>query len=256
MQVNRDYLRARGGFLYRDPFADDRIEIHGAEGGVLFDRNGDGIKTGAGRVDAVTSLPALVSNGVYWQFTNPVTLTDAARQLPEVSGQSFLNGATARRQQALMARQRQLVRPIAKLERLSGNPVVPVRNNGVTLGNGAEIGLTSSSKDATQKYAFVRVSQHQIDLLEQSYEPFKKASYIGRFKQTRLDRYNDRILITVSNQGEGALNFSSINVLIDSRYKGNAATALPQKPPYILAGDASGHCLCRRGGQVVGFKLT
>ena len=182
LQVNRDYLQARGGFPYRAPFADDRIEIHGAEGDVLFDRNGDGIKTGAGRFDAVTSLSALASNGVYWQFTNPVTLTDAAKQLPEVSDQSFLNDATARRQQALMARQQQLVRPIAKLERLSHNPVVPVRNNDATFGNGAEIGLTSPSKDATQKYAFVHILQHQIDLLEQSYEQFKKASYIELFK--------------------------------------------------------------------------
>ena len=27
MQVNRDYLRAKGGFSYRDPFAGDGIEI-------------------------------------------------------------------------------------------------------------------------------------------------------------------------------------------------------------------------------------
>ena len=53
----------------------------------------------------------------------------------------------------------------------------------------------------------MRVSQHQIDLLEQSYEQFKEVAYIELAKQTRLDRYNDRILVTLNRQGELALDF-------------------------------------------------
>ena len=241
----------------------------------------------------------LAVNGFFRQFTNPVTLTDEAKKLPEVSGSGalrdlreamsgstaladlvsayaketsyakrttqldalltawvgtstlqttrdratangftliymvpgqsmwdFLNGATTAQQRTLMARQRRLVGLIEKLERLNGAPFVHISGSGVTLGNGNKVGLTSSSQDATQKYAFVRVSQHQINLLEQSYEQFKRAAYIELVKQTRLDRYNDRILVTVNRQGELALDFSAMNALIDSRYKSNPTETL------------------------------
>ena len=72
----------------------------------------------------------------------------------------------------------------------------------------------------------MRVSQHQIDLLEQSYGQFKEAAYIELVKQTRLDRYNDRILVTLNRQGEVSLDFSAMNALIDSRYKSNPTETL------------------------------
>ena len=72
---------------------------------------------------------------------------------PGQSMWDFLNGATTARQRTLMARQRRLVSLIAKLERLNGAPFVHISGSGVTLGNGTKVGLTSSSQDATQKYA-------------------------------------------------------------------------------------------------------
>ena len=86
MQVNRDYLRAKGGFLYRDPLANDGIEAGDVGGSVVFGFGGDAIKTGAGWVDAGKGLPILASNGVYRQFIKPLTLIAITQKLPEGSG--------------------------------------------------------------------------------------------------------------------------------------------------------------------------
>ena len=145
---------------------------------------------------------------------------------PAQSMWDFLNGATTAQQRTLMARQRRLVGLIEKLERLNGAPFVHISGSGVTLGNGNKVGLTSSSQDATQKYAFVRVSQHQIDLLEQSYEQFKEIAYIELARQIRLARYRDKIEVVINKQGEVSLDFSAMNALIDSRYKSNPTETL------------------------------
>ena len=86
MQVNRDYLRVEGGFLYRDPLAGHGIEAGDVGGSVVFGFGGDAIKTGAGWVDAGKGLPILASNGVYRQFIKPLALIAITQKLPEGSG--------------------------------------------------------------------------------------------------------------------------------------------------------------------------
>lgn len=64
--VNDDYAAARA-WIFRDPLAidldNDGIETVGIEGGVLFDHNADGIRTGTGWVKADDALVVLDRDG-------------------------------------------------------------------------------------------------------------------------------------------------------------------------------------------------
>ena len=161
--MNRDYLRARGGFPYRGPLVGDGIETRDAKGNAAL----RGLRQAISGSSALARLLSAYAKKTSYAkqrtqvdalltawagaFTMPSTRNRTMAEgftlvyrVPGLSMRGGLNGATAR-QQVLMARQRQLVLWIAKLERLNGGPFVPVRNNGVTLGNGNDTARAQKS---------------------------------------------------------------------------------------------------------------
>ena len=77
MQVNRDYLRAKGGFLYRDPLVGDGIEIRDAalnlRTGHDLDRNIFSALRQAGR-----NVSGHARSG-YWLMARTLTAQESSR---------------------------------------------------------------------------------------------------------------------------------------------------------------------------------
>ncbi|MCW5607441.1 MAG: hypothetical protein KIT26_05180, partial [Nitrosomonas sp.] len=126
----------------------------------------------------------------------------------------------------LLQQQQEIVEMISILERFNGTPFVTVSANKVTLGNGFSSTVSPVPGMPETKRVYVSLSTQQVEFMQQSYESLKESVHGSLILQTRLSSYLDEITLKVNESSEVYVDFTAMNVLLDSKKAADPAVAL------------------------------
>ncbi|HSI22053.1 MAG TPA: putative Ig domain-containing protein [Methylophilaceae bacterium] len=142
--------------------------------------------------------------------------------IPGLTSAEFLLGAVGSPQhEQRMAQQAQIAQMLGILEMFNGLTFVNVSPEGVRTGTNQFITATAigAEGDESSRYAFVSLSNNQIDFFNRSYAALKQTIYDGLLPQTRLKPYLDALDLSVTLIGANpGMDFSGMDAAFQARY--------------------------------------